>query len=634
MRQYKPSDYMVPGFVDNIMRNKQDVGVCLVDVADETEIKMPMRMFVLNVVLWEPMIHFGIVPEFSNITNIKSLTNSSISVIHTKLYDVILDKRPDVYYLEIVRAFADNVDRLYRLICTHMGNYMPSIDILNLARLVNTPGIKELTNPALDIREGPDIAECRLKALGDMLLLKLRDPKTPNNCLYPYMRADTLKSNQIPQAMLAYGTRSDVDDTMRKHIITESTLSGLRSPEDYATEYLSAKKAIYFSRDAIRKTQYFGRKLRLACSMQHTIYPGSCGPTIPIPYVIPAEFAKNYIHKMVIENGRRVVLTADNIPQFINRRVELITPLACRHTTGVCEHCAGYGRDRLLVYMPPNIHIGMLAETWVASEVSQKVLSTKHLLETTSMVYNLPPSAAKFFFKDETSLYWNPEITKSIKQLSARIPLDALGLLTDLSLATSPTADAYSRLPYIEILRNGEVVDTIHLEVDTFIPYLSEATLTYLHSIYGQIFVDDTHFTFPLAGLDTKQEFMKFTILNDGMLAYTKRVSDFLGKSIAECTSCTDLLRTATEIIHTKSSVGTFYIEMVLKSFLITDANNFQTPAVSDHENIHMGTLDAIINERTISAKLAFEKLQQYLNLPKTSTTARPVGLFAPFFGL
>jgi len=65
------------------------------------------------------------------------------------------------------------------------------------------------------------------------------------------MIADTLKKNQIPQMLLKYGPRSDVDDTMCRHIINESSFSGNKSVADFAVESLSAKKSAYFNKSVI-----------------------------------------------------------------------------------------------------------------------------------------------------------------------------------------------------------------------------------------------------------------------------------------------------------------------------------------------------------------------------------------------
>lgn len=635
MQHFKPSDYMVPGFVDKIILENKDKGQCSVDVADEEDIVMPTRMFLLNVVFWEPLMQFGIAPTFQEIFKIKSITNSSISVIQTKLYDVALNKLPNVYYMDIVKAFADNIDRLYNLIRRHMGNYMPSIDALGLAKLVNTPGVKEIVDTRIEDSEGTSIAEVKMKALATELLKKLRDPNTPNNCLYPYMQANTLKANQIPQVLIGYGTRSDIDDTMRKHIINESSNSGLRTVTDLATEYLSAKKAVYFSRSGIRTSQYFARKMRLACSMQSTIYPRSCGSEIVLPYVLPKNHMENYMYKVILDDkGNRIFLDNDNIKDYADKEVRLVSPLGCRHKDGICEYCAGYGKDRLIKYMPPGINIGLLSSSLTSSGVSQLILSTKHLIATLSMLYNLSDSASKYFYKDKDSIYWKKDVLKSMKGMYLRMPLDSLGLLSDLTLNTLPSAESFSQLPFIEVIKDNKVVDVIQLESEVFCPYMATSTLQYLRKIFDKIETDEDSLMFPVDGLDPKIEFMKYVIMNDDMVTYTERVISFLNKSITEYTDLSLALRDFTDIIYSKTNINVFFLEMILKSLLVTSEDDFTYPEITDIHHVCFSGIDKLINGQTFSAKMAFERLNDYLTAPKTYMLPRPVGEFGPFFGI
>ena len=357
---------LVPQYVDKLMDNHQDRGYILVTFANNTTMRVPTRMFILNAILWEPNLEFGILPEHTEFINIKSITVDSIAVIQTKLYKKALKVLTNIPYMRIVMRYLRNIDRLSNFIQMHMGDYMPSIDALGLARMIANPEIKKLTTHVFDSKLGTKVAEQQLKQMSAELIKQLKNPNLPNNCLYPYMQAGTLKNNQIPQFVIAYGPRSDINDTMMKGIVSRSSFSGLQTVTDFAIESLSAKKAIYFSRGVIRDSQYFARKMRLACTSIEKIYPGSCGSPGWIPYTIEEDMMNNYIDRMVIDDdGQRVILTKGNIGKYVGKPIRLISQFACRHTDGICEHCAGYGEDILIKYMPPQIHIGLLSSSKV-----------------------------------------------------------------------------------------------------------------------------------------------------------------------------------------------------------------------------------------------------------------------------
>ena len=620
---------------DGYMYGHKDNGFTNVVFADNVEIQVPTRMLILNIIFWEPNVSFGVLPESSDFFNIKSITTDSISVIQTKLYKKALKLLTHIPYMQIVMRYLYNIDRLSNFIQRHMGIYMPSIDALGLARLMENPALKKLADYQFDDKLGTKVAEQQLKVMSKELITHLKDPDLPNNCLYPYMQAGTLKSNQIPQFLIAYGPRSDVDDTMKRHIVSQSSFSGLRTVEDFAIESLSAKKSIYFSRDVIRQSQYSGRKMRLACAEIQHIYPGSCGSQGWMPYMIGEEVADNYIDRIVIDDkGNRVILDKQNIDKFVGRPIKLVSQFACRHTDGICEHCAGYGEDMLIKYMPPDIHIGLLSSSKVSSVVSQKILSAKHLVSTSSKMYTLPESAQKYLYKVEDAIFWSPEAAKYFDTVRFRIPSEAINQISDLNLDTLPTAESYSKVPFIELVKDDEVVDRICLEADVFIPYFSTQMLEHMHQHYRQLKVDDEYMTFNMSGFDIKQPFMKFVILNDDMITYTKRVYGFLGSRMINYTTVADCMRDFSTVVYQKSSINSFFIESVVRSHMIVSESDFRIPVVTDFNNVRFGNLADVISETSVSGKLAFENLKQYLTAPSTPLLLRKRGLFAPYFGL
>ena len=634
MNTYTYEDYSQPNFADKIVQSGQDNGHCKIVLAGNVGIILPTRMALLNIIFWEPLMQYGIRPTKNEIYNIKNITNSSTSTIHTHIYDVLLDTFPDTYYMEFVEVIFRNIERLYNFIINNLGEYIPSIDGLGLARMTTSDVVQKILSTKVNGKMGTKAAEQQLKGMSKEMIKLLKDPHTPNNILYPYMQADALKENQIPQMLIAYGPRSDVDDTMRKNVIGDSSFSGLKNVTDFATESLSAKKSIYFSRDVIKKSQYFGRKMKLGCSNLTTIYPGSCGSTMTIPFFLAEDIAKNFVDKIIIDNGKRTIITKDNLSSYIGKTIQMVSPFGCRHTDGVCEFCAGYGKDRLIKYMPPDIHIGLLSSTKTSSTVSQKVLSAKHLISTSSKIYNLPETANKYFVKDGDSIFWKPEWASKMTGYSIRIPADAIGAVIDLGLDTLPTTETFSKVSYFELRYEGEFVEMIPLESEVFVPYFSTSTLEFMHNNFSKLKIDDDYVVIPFEGLDFKKPFFNYTILNDDMITYTNRVRQFLSTNIINYTTVQSCLEAFANVIYSKSSINIFFLEMVLRSMLIENDGTYRIPVITDPNNVTFGKLDDSITESTVCGKLSFERLGAYLSSPLTPITERPAGLFAPYFGL
>lgn len=634
MNTYTYEDYSKPNFVDTVIAQGQDNGHCKLILDGNIAIVLPTRMALLNIIFWEPLIQYGIRPTKNELYNIKNITSGSTATIHSHIYDILLDTFPDTYYMEFVEVIFRNIERLENIILANFGPYIPSIDGLGLARLTSGEEMQKILSQKISGKFGTKAAEQHLKSVSKEVIKLLKDPNTPDNIVYPYMQADALKENQIPQMLIAYGPRSDLDDSMQKNVIGESSYSGIKTPEDFATESLSAKKSIYFSRDVIKKSQYFGRKMKLGCSNLTTIYPGSCGSTMTIPFSLREDIAKNFIDKIIVDQGRRVILTSNNISSYVGKTIQMVSPFGCRHTDGVCEYCAGYGKDRLIKYMPPDIHIGLLSSTKTSSTVSQKVLSAKHLISTSSKIYNLPDGATKYFVKDGDCIYWKPEWAKKLTGYSIRIPADAIGAVIDLGLDALPTTETFSKVSYFEMLYEGEFTEMIPLESEVFVPYFSTSTLEYMHNNFNKLKIDDDYIIIPIEGLDFKKPFFNYTILNDDMITYTNRVRQFLSTNIINYTTVPSCLEAFANVIYSKSSINIFFLEMVLRSMLIENDGTYRVPVVEDYNNVTFSKLDDSITESTVCGKLSFERLGAYLSSPMTPITERPAGLFAPYFGL
>ena len=629
-----PDIYSKVGFADELHASGQDVGYCKLVVDGNKSVKMPTRVALFNIIYWEPLLKFGIIPSIKETFNIKSISNDSSSKVYSVLYEKFLDERPDVPYMEMVHAIFDNISRMHNFITMNFGGYLPSIDALSLSELLEIPEVKEICAKVYSSTFGTSVAEAQFKA-DSKALIKILKSLTINS-IYHYIQTGVLKSNQIPQMLIAYLTRSDIDDTMQKNVISSSSFGGIRSEADFATETLSAKKSIFFSRDVIRKSQYSGRKMRLMCSTIEHIHPGSCGSEhITIPFIIKPEYAHNFKHKVIIDNGKRVYLEDDKIIQhYVGKPIQMVTQFGCRHTDGLCEHCAGYGRDRMIKYFPPGIHIGLLSSSKTSSIVSQKVLSAKHLISTNSKVYTLPELTQQYFYRDSNSIFWKPDWVKNLKRFQVKIPMDALGPIIDLNLDVFPVADSFSKVAYFELYKGDELVDTVQLEYDNFVPYLSEAFLDHMKSNYEKLIIDDDSITVPLAGFDAKQDMFKFIIMNDDMITYTESVNTFLTATISHYTDIPHALNDFAETVWRKSDVNIFFLETILHNMIIDSEQTYQLCPVTDPHHVTFGKMESIISNRTVSMKLAFERLKDYLNSPQTSNIARPVGLFGPFFGI
>lgn len=640
MNRYRFNDYANPGFVDMLFKTNQDVGRCEVVLSD-TIIVSSTRIAIMNFIMWEVLTKYGIHPSSAEFMRYKSITVNSLSDIYSRYYLIMLSNRSDVPHMEFVDTIYNNINRLYNLICRYLNPYMPTIDALGLAKMCDNPEIKKLIEYKIDDSVGTKAAEQIIKAQSKILIDLIAKPDAiKDNILYPYMIADTLKKNQIPQMLLKYGPRSDVDDTMCRHIINESSFSGNKSVADFAVESLSAKKSAYFNKSVIKKSQYFNRKTRLAGSILPNLYPGSCGSTVTVPFYIKPEFAKNMIERSILVDGKEVMLTKDNISSYAGTTVNMFSIFGCKHTDGFCERCAGYRHYAdlgigLSKFMPEGIHIGLLCVSHLMSRVTQKILSNKHLIATNSKEYALPGDTARYLYNDnDCNLYWSADFTKRLRHVQLRIPEDSMGQISDLIMETLPNPEAYTKIAYLDIMKGDQVVDTIYFESNGFIPYLSTEMLEYMRKQYDSIEYKDNGFVVDMKNFDAKKPFMNYVVLNDDMVSYVNRVKNFISSEVSNYTSVSRCLSDFADVVYHKSELNLFYLEVILRALNTTSEDNYDIPVLTDTEHTHFARLDDMVSESTISMKLAQEQLAKYLSSPRASLIKRKAGWFKEFFGI
>ena len=646
-------DYAQPYFVESMFKQKQDYGTCELVMSD-SRILINTRLAMLNIVLWECLMKFGIRPSSKELCNVKSFTCSLISTIQSKFYFKILTKlsadgrdMKNVEHMEIVQAFGCNINRLYNIICRYLNAYMPPMDALGLAETCNNPEIKKLIDEKIDPSVGTQLAEKKIKMQTKELIDLISKPGLKHNILLPYMNASTLKSNQIPHEILKYGPRSDVDDRMCHHVINESSFSGIKSAADFAIESLSAKKCSFLNKTVLKKAQYTNRKTRLAGTLLTTLYPGWCGSTRTIPFFIEPEFASNMYLKSIVVDDKIVQLTKENIGQYVNTTVNMLSVFGCNHTDGFCERCAGFRYwpeydIGLHLFLPKGIHIGLMATSQLMSRVTQKILSNKHLIATNTKTYKLPVETEKYLSAEaDSGIYWRHEkgsgIPKAMKSWAIRIPDDCMCQLSDLDLDQLPEPEIFSKISYFDLLdmsNDYQVIDSIHMEADGCIPHLSKDMLEYMRDCYESILNQDNSYIVPMNNFPVKKPFMEYTVMNDDLVGYVGSFASFIGTEISMYTSVNKCLHDFAKLVYRKSEINMFYLEVILRALNCVSKTDYRIPVIEDPDHTHFMRLDDKVTAASISLKLAQEQILRYLRDSNAFLQPNFTGLFGPFFGL
>ena len=599
---------------------------------DNVRVTIPARILTLHTLLWRPYITYELPITSKHIYEIKAIDGSVFADIHTAQYGELLELLPDERHQDIINELWLCINDIDNFVVRYLGAYHQSMSAYSLSKIQMHDKIKALTDVHLDKNMGTKIAEKKMAELsGKLSALLASDELGDSNVLRAFMQTGTLNKNQIPQQMIAYSTRSDIDDKMMRHIINCSAMSGLRNIYDFATESLSAKKSSYFNKVVIKSTQYFARLLRLNNLPQVKMYRGSCGTTNTLTTKLNPLHTKQWVDKVVYVDGHRLEITKHNHKEFAEKTVHFRSPTLCRHKDGCCEECAGRRSSRPWAWVP-QVHLGLLAATKLASAVSQMVLSAKHLISTKSLVLYLSDNAKAYYWIKGSNVYFKDELTKFISGGGyIKVAIDAIPRMEELN-SKGLSEERFSSISNVTFVKDG-IEDTIELANERFLPMFSRKFIKHMKRNRAHIVEENGFYVIPLTGFDIADPFMSYVVINDDMVAFTRAVEHMLKSKISEYTSISTALTDLSVILYSKTNINIFFVEVLLKSFLRAADGSPEYPVIEDPDNVTFGNTATNIELASISGKLGHEKIgNQYFANPATSVVEKHSCVYDKYF--
>lgn len=146
--------------------------------------------------------------------------------------------------------------------------------------------------------------------------------------------------NHRKKMFLAEGSTPRFEEGSSHYEFIENSLAEGWDPEDFPTIVNELRKGS-FNRG--HQTQLGGAMaknfLRLFQNVELTEV--DCGTTRTIKTTIPADQIKFYKGRTIIYNGKKIVLTQDNLSDYADKEIKLRSPVYCRTQKGLCYTCTG-----------------------------------------------------------------------------------------------------------------------------------------------------------------------------------------------------------------------------------------------------------------------------------------------------
>lgn len=277
---------------------------------------------------------------------------------------------------EVILVIISDLANISGVINTKNGNNISIKSLLDLAKEI--PEFNEILH--LKLPEGNlqfnEIENFIKKNLDRTIEILKQHP----NCLNVFLNSDAgINKKQLGQVINIIGAKPDLDGSVIPYPINSSFIRGIDLPSFFIVSK-GARKALITNSTQVRTSGYLTRKSSSACLDTHSITKGFCGTK----HLVPIEITNKSVLKRL--NGRyyknendEVKLLTMKDTNLIGQTLNFYSPLTCSCENSICERC--YGK---LSKFNKDINIGIVAVLILTEILTQRLLSSKHLLTVVS----------------------------------------------------------------------------------------------------------------------------------------------------------------------------------------------------------------------------------------------------------
>lgn len=311
--------------------------------------------------------------------------------------------------------------------------------------------------------------------------------------------------NQLGEVVTVVGYKPDIAGRVISRPVDSSFFRGITSIQDFYTDATGARKALNTSKMQVRQSGYLNRKISVLTEDARIDDVDDCGTKHYLRITIQDEdMLKLYVNRICIIEGVEKVITPED-KHLIGVQLLVRSPITCACPGDhVCHKC--YGRLSLI---NSGLNIGTVANLIFTEPITQKLLSTKHLL------------------KAKVDMKWSEDFLKTFvvdgnnltpKQADLQIHIDSEDLRT-----RDYNVNRYSTRRFYILNKKGER-HYFESPVTLMIP---DREITSIQEFYDEA-IDG--YTYSLADLSDADYLFSFIIRNTGVADPLLQIKDSLEK--------------------------------------------------------------------------------------------------------
>ncbi len=372
----------------------------------------------------------------------------------------------------------------------------------------------------------------------------------------------------------------------------------------------------------VKKSGYFMRKLALLC--MDTLLSTEENDCKSTNYVKVKVFNDGILDRLngrwYNKKGKLTLIDRDN-KELIGKELEIRSPITCRSQDGkICKRC--YGK---LHYLYTNgFHIGISAILILSSQLTQSLLSAKHLLTTKSEEIDWGALFKKYFIIDTNSILINSEFID--KDISLIINLE--DIIDNEDEVENNDEDEQNRIDdiekksiktfKIEYKKNNQVTTQVIESPKNF--YFGEI----LQEIIDNNKEDEKVIKVPFKTFNLTDPLFYFVIENNELAKYLHDILNLIDhKGHLNITNYHDITNKFCELLNeSKIVIDLVHVENIIRELIREKENSSKRPDFSkpeseiDYEILRV--TDAILKSPSIAVSLSFEQIKKQIYDPDT----------------
>lgn len=601
--------------LENISQNLELCNEVQTVVLSDGNVELKLNHLLINLFLLTPYKYFNEEIKISDVVNCEGMTNHGFNKHMQVLLDRFYTIERKLQINDILARIVEDMNYLTLLFNKYRGL---TIDVFSIAQLANrNEEFDKIIHTKVDeenysMQENEQYIEKQYKKMVDLVTSDGNDM-----CFTPFLKCgEGLNGKQLKQYAVNIGSKPTINGTVHPKSINCNLLTGLEVPSNYLVDAMGSRKAVIINSTEVKDSGYMARRLTLATI--NTILDKSVETCNSVNFLKidltekSEKEAENILKRLQLRfakvNDKDVEITKDNYKDFIGQVIYLYSPITCACKTGVCKKC--YGK---LSELNDDIHIGKLGVDILSSQLTQILLSSKHLLDTKS-----------------EKIEWNEDLLKILK-VNGNIIIPSKEFTEEMNVQLLIDVEDIDLEDYVHNNRKDNTVFITKLTIvadgkKTAIDlpkelFPSSELIDYLNEC--NIEDDDDVYVVNLHELPSDQPLFYFTIENSELSAHLYRLQELIERKDHLGFNTIELLMEEINsvIFKSKLRITSVHIENLIRE-LIKDVNTKFRPdfskVITDND-YEIYTLDnSILYSDSLVVGLAFEKVAKQLVDPTT----------------